>query len=119
MSKHIVTSRPDPFTTPGYLGVIETGPDRDQFGRDQARYAFANGFGAGVLFDGPFSCLTCQDDAHPYELHALHGAQGGDPVLCERYIGHVCGIDAAGVRHWLGEIAALPADAACDHGRSN
>ena len=105
--------RPDPFGVPGYLGVIPADDER-QFGRDQARYAFPNGFGAGVLFGGPLSCDVCQSEARPYEMHQTHGP---DMTLCDLPFGHVCGVDAVGVRAWLGKIAALPPADRCDHGR--
>ena len=106
-----LTDRPDPFGVAGYLGVIPGVPGRE-FGRDQARYAFPNGFGAGVLFGGPLSCDSCQDEAHPYELHQMHGPK---LVLCDHPFGHICGVDASDVRYWLDKIAALPPAAKCKH----
>ena len=109
----IDSGRPDPFGAPGYLGVVPADDER-QFGRDQARYAFPNGFGAGVLFGGSLSCNSCQDDDHPYEMHQMHGP---DMALCDLPFGHICGVDAARVKEWLGKIAALEPVAPCDHGR--
>lgn len=115
MTHPILVQRPDPFGVAGYLGVIPA-PTTDDYLRDQARYAFANGFGAGVLIGDNLSCLNCQDTVRPYELHARHGL-ADDAPLCETHIGHVCGVDANGVRRALAEIAALSPDPACTHGR--